>query len=84
VVFFGESVPSERVELALNLLEDSDVLLVAGSSLTVNSGYRFAKQASKSQKPIIVVNIGATRADSFANAKIEANTSLALERLLVD
>jgi NAD-dependent SIR2 family protein deacetylase len=84
VVFFGESVPSERVELALNLLEDSDVLLVAGSSLTVNSGYRFAKQASKSQKPIIVVNIGATRADAFANAKIEANTSLALERLLVD
>ena len=84
VVFFGESVPSERVELALNLLEDSDVLLVAGTSLTVNSGYRFAKQASRTQKPIIVVNLGPTRADAFANAKIEANTSLALERLLVD
>jgi NAD-dependent SIR2 family protein deacetylase len=84
VVFFGESVPSSRVELALNLLDDSDVLLVAGSSLTVNSGYRFAKHAAKSQKPIIVVNIGPTRADSLANAKIEANTSLALERLLVD
>jgi NAD-dependent SIR2 family protein deacetylase len=84
VVFFGESVPSERVERALNLLENSDILLVAGTSLTVNSGYRFAKQALKSQKPIIVVNLGSTRADAFANAKIEANTSLALERLLVD
>ena len=84
VVFFGESVPSSRVELALNLLEESDVLLVAGTSLTVNSGYRFAKQAVKSSKPIVVVNLGPTRADHLANAKIEANTSLALERLLVD
>lgn len=84
VVFFGESVPSARVELAFSLLESSDVLLVAGTSLTVNSGFRFAKQAAKSQKPIIVVNIGPTRADNLANAKIEANTSLALERLLVD
>ena len=84
VVFFGESVPSDRVELALNLLEGSDVLLVAGTSMTVNSGYRFAKQASKTQKPIVVVNLGPTRADHLANAKIEANTSLALERLLLD
>ncbi len=84
VVFFGESVPVSRVELALAKLAEADVLLVAGTSLTVNSGYRFAKQASKTQKPIIIVNLGPTRADVLANAKIEANTSLALERLLVD
>lgn len=84
VVFFGESVPSERVELALNQLSQSDAVVVAGSSLTVNSGYRFAKQASKAGKPIVIVNIGPTRADSLAMAKIEANTSKALERLLID
>ena len=84
VVFFGESVPVPRVELALAKLAESDVLLVAGTSLTVNSGYRFAKQAAKSQKAIVIVNIGPTRADVLANAKIEANTSLALERLLID
>lgn len=84
VVFFGESVPVPRVELALARLSESDVLLIAGTSLTVNSGYRFAKQAVKSQKPIVIVNIGPTRADALANAKIEANTSWALERLLVD
>jgi hypothetical protein len=50
----------------------------------VNSGFRFAKQAAKTQKPIVVVNLGPTRADVLANAKIEANTSFALERLLVD
>jgi len=84
VVFFGESVPVQRVEQALASLADSDVLLVAGTSLTVNSGFRFAKQAAKSGKPVIIVNIGPTRADVLANAKIEANTSWALERLLVD
>jgi NAD-dependent SIR2 family protein deacetylase len=84
VVFFGESVPVQRVEQALAKLDESDVLLVAGTSLTVNSGYRFAKQAVKSQKSIVIVNIGPTRADALANVKIEAGTSLALERLLVD
>jgi NAD-dependent SIR2 family protein deacetylase len=68
----------------MNLLAESDVLLIAGTSMTVNSGFRFAKQAAKTQKPIVVVNLGPTRADVLANAKIEANTSFALERLLVD
>jgi NAD-dependent SIR2 family protein deacetylase len=84
VVFFGESVPTDRVELALSQLADCDAVLVAGSSLTVNSGFRFIKQASKSGKPIVIVNIGPTRADQLAIAKIETNTSLALERLLID
>jgi NAD-dependent SIR2 family protein deacetylase len=84
VVFFGEAVPTERVENAMAMLERSQCLLVAGSSLTVNSGFRFAKLAHKAGKPIIIVNIGPTRADALASAKIEANTSYALERLLID
>jgi NAD-dependent SIR2 family protein deacetylase len=84
VVFFGESVPVDRVEAAMASLEEAEALVVAGSSLTVNSGFRFAKLASKANKPIVIVNIGPTRADSYATAKIEANTSVALERLLLD
>jgi NAD-dependent SIR2 family protein deacetylase len=84
VVFFGESVPSERVEKSMQELEAADAILVAGSSLTVNSGYRFARQAAKTGKPVVIVNIGPTRADVLATAKIEANTSIALERLLID
>ncbi|MEY3676847.1 MAG: hypothetical protein RL351_74, partial [Actinomycetota bacterium] len=45
---------------------------------------RFARRAARSNKPIIIVNIGPTKADELATAKIEANTSLVLERLLVD
>lgn len=83
VVFFGESVPQSRAELAMSQLEQAEVLLVAGTSLTVNSGMRFARAAAKTAKPIVIVNLGATRADNLASAKIEANTSKALERLLI-
>jgi NAD-dependent SIR2 family protein deacetylase len=83
VVFFGESVPTERVALTMEQLERSDALLVAGSSLTVNSGMRFARAASKAGKPIVIVNVGPTKADELAVAKIEAPTSIALEELLI-
>jgi NAD-dependent SIR2 family protein deacetylase len=83
VVFFGESVPSSRVISTMAELESQDALLIAGSSLAVNSGMRFARAASKQGKPIVIVNIGPTRADDIAVAKIEAPTSLALEELLI-
>lgn len=84
VVFFGESVPAEKVELSMQLLDEADALLVAGTSLAVNSGLRFARRAHKAGKPIVIVNIGATRADELATAKIDASTSIVLERLFVD
>jgi NAD-dependent SIR2 family protein deacetylase len=63
VVFFGESVPRERVAAAMQAMERADAVLVIGSSLKVYSGYRFAQAASKAGKPIAAVNLGRTRAD---------------------
>lgn len=84
VVFFGESVPQSRVEFAMAKLDEAEALLVAGTSLTVNSGLRFARRAARAGKPIVIVNIGLTKADELAAAKIEASTSLVLERLFID
>lgn len=84
VVFFGESVPAQVVEQAMKCLDEAEALLIAGTSLSVNSGLRFARRAARSNKPIVIVNIGATKADELATAKIEANTSLALEGLFID
>ena len=83
VVFFGESVPTDRVEACFATVERSDALLVAGSSLAVNSGMRFVKAAHRAGKPIVLVNIGPTKADSLAIAKIEASTSDVLGGLLL-
>jgi NAD-dependent SIR2 family protein deacetylase len=72
VVFFGESVPKEKVEHAMRRLDEADALLVVGSSLTVWSGYRFARRAAERGIPIAIVNIGPTRADELATLKVEA------------
>ena len=45
VVFFGESVPRERVQQAFADFEAADAMLVVGSSLMVFSGFRFARRA---------------------------------------
>lgn len=51
IIFFGEQVPRSRVERAFALVDDADVLLVAGSSLTVHSGLRFVRHAAAAEPP---------------------------------
>lgn len=71
VVFFGESVPPEKVAYAMSRVDEADAMLVVGSSLTVWSGYRFVKRAAERGLPIAIVNIGPTRADELATLKID-------------
>mgnify|MGYP003419017521 FL=1 len=75
IVYFGESVPKERVERAYSLVDDADALLVAGSSLTVFSGYRFVRHAAAAGKPIAIINRGLTRGDDLATVKIDNGCS---------
>jgi NAD-dependent SIR2 family protein deacetylase len=84
VVFFGETVPPDRVQLARSQLAASDALLVVGSSLMVWSGYRFAKLAAESGKPLAIINRGRTRADDLADCKVSADCAETLARLISD
>lgn len=81
VVFFGENVPAAWVEDAWRLFGEGGVLLVAGSSLTVYSGRRFIYRAQQDGVPIAVVNLGPTRADEMAAAKVEGRLGTVLPRL---
>ncbi|HET7463615.1 MAG TPA: NAD-dependent protein deacetylase, partial [Longimicrobium sp.] len=81
VVFFGENVPRERVDEAWRLFGEGDVLLVAGSSLTVYSGRRFIYRATEQAIPVAVVNLGPTRADDVAAAKVEGRLGEVLPRV---
>ncbi len=72
VVFFGESVPGERVAEASEALEAADAMLVVGSSLMVFSGYRFARRAAERGKRIAAINLGRTRADGQLHLKLAA------------
>ncbi|MGI8701014.1 MAG: NAD-dependent protein deacetylase [Nocardioidaceae bacterium] len=78
VVFFGENVPAWRHAQANAALSTSDAMLVAGSSLMVYSGYRYAVAAARQGKPIACVNLGRTRADHLLTLKVEAPVGEAL------
>jgi NAD-dependent SIR2 family protein deacetylase len=71
VVFFGENVPAQRVEEAGRTVDEADVLLVAGSSLTVFSGFRFVQRAVEKGIPVAIVNKGPTRGDRLAALRID-------------
>lgn len=81
VVFFGETVPAPRVHQATDWVRESDALLVAGSSLTVYSGFRFVRQAVKLGIPVVIINRGPTRGDEFATIKLNQGTSTTLGAL---
>ncbi len=81
VVFFGENVPKQRVELAMERLREADVLLVAGSSLMVFSGFRFCRDAQQRGQPIVILNNGKTRADEIAQIKIMGDCGAQLNQL---
>lgn len=75
IVYFGESVPKERVAQAYSLVDEAEALLVAGSSLTVFSGYRFVRHAAARGIPIAIVNRGPTRGDDLATVKVDGGCS---------
>ncbi len=78
VVMFGESVPKTRVGDAMRSVDETDALLVVGSSLMVFSGYRFARRADEVGKPIAIVNLGVTRADDLAALKVDEDCTKVL------
>lgn len=81
IVYFGENVPKDRVERAYAMVDASDALLAAGTSLAVQSGLRLVKRAARAGKPVVVINRGVTRGDEFATLRLNAGTSEALTYL---
>jgi len=75
IVYFGESVAKDVVQKAFSLVQNAEALLVAGSSLTVFSGYRFVRHAAALGMPIAIINRGPTRGDEHAAVKVDGGCS---------
>ncbi|MGW1321024.1 NAD-dependent protein deacetylase [Streptomyces antibioticus] len=78
VVFFGETVPPQRVEHCRTLVREAASLLVLGSSLTVMSGLRFVRQAAEAGTPVLIVNRDPTRGDRHAVTRVALPLGAAL------
>ncbi|MGY1636706.1 NAD-dependent protein deacetylase [Geodermatophilus sp. SYSU D00742] len=81
VVFFGETVPRDRVDASFAMVEHAGALLVLGSSLTVMSGYRFVLRAEKLGIPVALVNLGPTRGDAKVDVRVDAPLGTVLPQL---
>ncbi len=81
VVFFGEFVPTEKFTEAAAVVKQSDALIIAGSSLAVNSGVRLLEIARRKKIPVVVINRGVTKGDAKATMKIDAGTTETLTGL---
>ncbi|KQS68465.1 NAD-dependent protein deacetylase [Modestobacter sp. Leaf380] len=81
VVFFGETVPPERVARSYELVTCARSLVVLGSSLTVMSGFRFVLRAAKEGIPVAIVNSGPTRGDDKADVRVDAPLGTVLPAL---
>jgi NAD-dependent SIR2 family protein deacetylase len=75
IVFFGEFIPREKFIEASALVQKADALLIAGSSLVVNSGIRLLDHATRRHIPVIIVNRGVTKGDGRATLKIDGGTT---------
>ncbi len=81
VVFFGGTVAEPTLSAAWALLAEAGALLVVGSSLTVYSGFRFVRRAHEQGLPIGIVNLGPTRGDALAQARVSAPVGQVLPQL---
>ncbi|NLA64643.1 MAG: NAD-dependent deacetylase [Leucobacter sp.] len=77
VVYFGEHVPPAVFGHAERIVTAASALIIAGSSLAVNTGVRLVHRAEQRGLPIAVINRGPTTIDRRASVRvrIDAGTS---------
>ncbi|MCA1783174.1 MAG: NAD-dependent protein deacetylase [Intrasporangiaceae bacterium] len=81
VVFFGESVPKDRVERCYALTEEAEAMLVLGSSLAVMSGLRFVRRAAARGIPVVILTRHLARGADLATVHVSDELSDSLEAL---
>ncbi|KAJ4835023.1 NAD-dependent protein deacetylase srt2 [Turnera subulata] len=82
VVFFGDNVPKDRADKAMEASKGCDAFLVLGSSLMTMSAYRLVRAAHEAGAATAIINLGETRADDLVPLKINARLGEILPRVL--
>jgi NAD-dependent deacetylase sirtuin 4 len=71
VVFFGENIQESLRQRTFDAVDNSECMVAIGTSLTVYSAYRLVKRCHEQNKPVVILNIGQTRADQLAHLKYD-------------
>ncbi|EIW79427.1 DHS-like NAD/FAD-binding domain-containing protein [Coniophora puteana RWD-64-598 SS2] len=79
VIFFGESIPTFVKNRSFSDVEKTDKLFLMGTTLATYSAYRLVKRALELRKPVLMLNVGPTRADDLPGVeKIEIASGLVM------
>jgi len=81
VVFFGEPLPERALREAIGLAYESDLALVAGSSLVVRPANEIPWIVKSRGGKLVIVNLGETMMDRIADVKIEEDVQEALPKI---
>lgn len=83
IVYFGEHVPTPVFQHAERIVTAASALIIAGSSLAVNTGMRLVHRAEQRGLPVAVINRGPTQVDrrDSVRLRIEGGTTETLTAL---
>lgn len=81
ITFFGESLPAQAMDSALNMARRASVVVVAGSSMYVQTAVWVLREALAHGAKLGVVNRGATAIDDIADIRIEGGCSEVLSEI---
>lgn len=81
-VLFGELLPEQAVERALNMAARADAVVAVGTTLTVSPAADLAASAVHDGARLVIVNQGETAFDHLADVKLDAPAGEALPRLV--
>lgn len=71
IVLFGESLPQDAFQFALEEAENADLFIVLGSSLSVTPANQFPLIAKESGAKLVIVNQEETEMDHYADQVIQ-------------
>jgi NAD-dependent deacetylase len=71
-VMFGEILPQEEMEKAMEFLAIADAIIVVGSTVSVSPASDIVMYGGYLSLPIVIINQGPTEADEQAAVKIDA------------
>jgi len=82
VVFFGESLPRETLEAAIQRSRHSDLFVVIGSTLVVYPAAYMPVYAKQGGAKLAIINLAPTPYDHQADVVVQEKAGVAMEMIL--
>lgn len=79
ITFFGEQVDSRLYKASLDLLGDSEAMLILGSSLQVNTGLQLVQAAASLGKPTVLLNLGLSKGMGIVDVSAQVDIDAGME-----